>query len=578
MTGAESLVAALEAAGTEVVFGALPVNPVPTGSTAIRFVPVRHQQGAGHAAAGYALATGRVGVCMAASGHGVTDLVTSLADAFMDSVSIVAVIGPATDRFLGSSVTPETDTFGITMPVTKHNYTVTAADDVAPTIADAFRLASTGRTGPVVVDITRTALRDLVSARGSGGAEFGHPERDRPECPTTTSPVPGLNAAIEEIRTAERPVLYVGGGVIRSGASPELHRFVDATQIPVVTTLMARGALPDSHPRHLGMPGMHGTVPAVAALQLSDLIIALGARFDDRVTGDPETFAPHARVVHADIDPAEIGKNRAVDVGLIADCKDVLEALTSALPTGRLPDLTRWHHRLASLTQRYPLGYDEPTDGSLAPQFVISRLNELVGGPGTVFTTGVGQHQMWAAQFISFVDPSSWLTSGGLGTMGFGIPAAMGAKVARPEASVWCIDGDGCFQMTSRELATCALEGIPIKVALINNGSLGMVRQLQSLYYDDRVNNVDLTASPSSHGIPDFAMLADALGCVGLVCDSADQVDVTIAKAMAVCDLPVIIDFRVNRQALVWPSIAAGASNDDIQYARGLAPAFDTDE
>ena len=366
--------------------------------------------------------------------------------------------------------------------------------------------------------------------------------------------------------------------------TPLADAFMDPVPVVVVTGRAAVStvsavrltSMPGYHPLHLGMPGMHGTVPVVAALQLSDLVIALGARFDDRVTGDSATFAPGARVVHIDIDPAEIGKNRRADVPIVADCKIALELLVgaarAALPG---PSLADWHRRLMELEDRYPLGYEQRPDGPLAPQHVIRRLGELAGGPTTIFTTGVGQHQMWASQFLTFHEPSTWLSSGGLGTMGFGIPAAMGAQLGRPESTVWCIDGDGCFQMTGRELATCALEGIPIKVALINNGSLGTVRQLQTLYYDKRVNSVDL-GSRTLQPIPDFVKLADALGCVGLSCSSPDEVDTVIAKAMSIVDTPVVIDFQVDDQALVWPSIAAGAGNDDVQYARGIAPEFDS--
>ena len=579
MTGAQAFVAALENAGVEVVFGIpggaiLPAYDALLDSRRIRHVLVRHEQGAGHAAEGYALATGRVGVCIATSGPGATTLVTAIADAAMDSVPILAITGQVGNHLLGTDAFQEVDICSVTMPITKHSFQVTDANEIASTIDRSLKLAAGGRPGPVLVDITKTALQDAVTETGHA---VDGPGLFRAIAPRPLPKPARVATVMNEVVRAERPVLYVGGGVIRAGASAELTDFVDATGIPVVTTLMARGALPDSHPRNLGMPGMHGTVPAVAALQHSDLIIALGARFDDRVTGDPASFAPGARVVHIDIDPAEIGKNRAVDVALVADCRDALAGLLSALPGLDLPDLTGWHERLTALQERYPLGYDQPEHGRLAPQYVLDRLGKLTSGRDTIFTSGVGQHQMWAAQHIEFESPSTWLNSGGLGTMGFGIPAAMGAKLGRPEADVWCVDGDGCFQMTNQELATCALEGIPIKVALINNESLGMVRQLQTLYYDERVNNVALS-SHRAERIPDFVKLADALGCVALSCETPDEVDVVITKAMAITDAPVVIDFRVDAQALVWPSIAAGASNDDIQYARGLAPVFDTDD
>jgi acetolactate synthase-1/2/3 large subunit len=580
VTGAQSLVSALEAAGVEVVFGIpggaiLPAYDALLASRQIRHILVRHEQGAGHAAEGYALATGRVGVCIATSGPGATNLVTPLADAHMDSVPIVAITGQVNAPLLGTDAFQEADICGITTPITKHSFIVTEADEIAPTVAQAFRLASSGRPGPVLVDISKTALQGQLT--GTAACAFG-PGYRRVVQALPEPAAEGVAAVVREIKCARRPVLYVGGGVIRARATAELRRLVQATDIPVVTTLMALGALPGPHPRNLGMPGMHGTVPEVAALQQSDLVIALGARFDDRVTGDPSTFAPRARIVHVDIDPAEIGKNRAVDAYVVGDCRAVLLSLLDAMSDVELPSLATWHRHLAELENRYPLGYDRTAGGTLAPQYVLERLSALTGGSDTVITSGVGQHQMWAAQYISFQEPSSWLTSGGLGTMGFGIPAAMGAKIGRPDATVWCVDGDGCFQMTGREPATCSLERIPIKVALINNASLGMVRQLQTLYYDERVTSVDLSSRRSFEPIPDFVKLAEALGCVGLSCETPHQVDLVIEKAMAIDDVPVVIDFRVDDQALVWPSIAAGASNDDIQYARGLAPTFDTSD
>jgi acetolactate synthase-1/2/3 large subunit len=377
-------------------------------------------------------------------------------------------------------------------------------------------------------------------------------------------------------------VLYVGGGVIRARASAELADLAELTGIPLVTTLMARGAFPDSHPQHLGMPGMHGTVAAVAGLQKSDLIISLGARFDDRVTGNLQSFAPGAQVIHADIDPAEIGKNRHADVPIVGDCREVISDLAVALraeaDAGRTGDYEAWIAFLAGVKQKYPLGYDQPADGSLAPQLVTERLG-AIAGPDAVYCAGVGQHQMWAAHFVGYEKPNTWINSGGLGTMGFAVPAAMGAKVGRPDTTVWAIDGDGCFQMTNQELATCAINDIPIKVAIINNESLGMVRQWQTLFYSERYSNTDLQrASGGPVRIPDFVKLAEAYGCAGLSCDSPDDVDATIEKAMEINDVPVVVDFRVHRDAMVWPMVAAGASNDAIQYARDLAPDFEEDD
>lgn len=578
MNGAQALIASLEAAGVETIFGIpggaiLPAYDALIASS-IRHVLVRHEQAAGHAAEGYALATGRVGVCMATSGPGATNLVTPLADAYMDSVPVVAITGQVEAGKIGTDAFQEADIRGITMPIVKHSYLVTDPADIPRVIAEAFHLAGTGRPGPVLVDITKSALLASVASVTSSAMQL--PGYTIPAEPRSKS----VRAAAELLRKASRPVLYVGGGVVRSGASHELRELADTTGIPVVTTLMARGAFPDSHPLHLGMPGMHGTVAAVASLQRSDLIVALGARFDDRVTGDPRSFAPDAKVIHIDIDPAEIGKNRTVEVPIVGDCKVVLKHLLSELRApgaAAVPDLAPWQGFLGDLTLRYPLGYDQPDNGPLAPQYVIERLGQFAG-PEAIFVGGVGQHQMWASQFISFEQPSTWLNSGGLGTMGFSVPAAMGAKLGRPEATVWSIDGDGCFQMTNQELATCALEEIPIKVAIINNGTLGMVRQLQTLYYADRLNSVDLQPPTAIQRIPDFAKLADAMGCVGLECDTAADVDQVILKAMSINDAPVVIDFRVHQEALVWPSIAAGASNDDLQYARGLAPLFEPDD
>ncbi|HJY26241.1 MAG TPA: thiamine pyrophosphate-dependent enzyme, partial [Actinomycetes bacterium] len=382
------------------------------------------------------------------------------------------------------------------------------------------------------------------------------------------------------IVNAQRPVLYVGGGVLKAHATAELRILADLTGIPVVTTLMARGALPDSHPQHLGMPGMHGTVAAVTALQKADLIISLGARFDDRVTGKLSTFAPGATVIHADIDPAEISKNRAADVPIVGDARDVIADLVVAVKAeheaGNHGDYAGWLRTVGQWRETYPLGYDHPHDGSLAPQYVVERLGNIVGSDA-IYVAGVGQHQMWAAQFISYEQPYTWLNSGGLGTMGYAVPAAMGAKVGRPDTTVWAIDGDGCFQMTNQELATCAIEGIPIKVAVINNGSLGMVRQWQTLFYEERYSNTTLHTGPSRR-IPDFAKLAEAYGCVGLRCDAAGDVDATIEKAMAIDDAPVVIDFAVHGDAMVWPMVPAGTSNDDIQIARNAAPTWDNRE
>ncbi|HET9758195.1 MAG TPA: acetolactate synthase large subunit [Nocardioidaceae bacterium] len=576
MTGAQSLIRSLECAGAENVFGIpggaiLPAYDPLFDSVKIRHILVRHEQGAGHAAQGYAAATGKVGVCMATSGPGATNLVTPIADAYMDSVPMVAVTGQVASGAIGTDAFQEADIRGITMPITKHNFLVTDPAEIPRTIAEAFYIASTGRPGPVLVDVAKDAMQR--STTFTWPTELLLPGYR----PVTRPHAKQIREAARMVLEARRPVLYVGGGVIRAGASKELRVLAEMTGMPLVTTLMARGAFPDSHPQHLGMPGMHGTVAAVAALQRSDLIISLGARFDDRVTGNLDSFAPHAKVVHADIDPAEIGKNRHADVPIVGDAREVIADLIVALQAeadaGHQGDYEAWVAFLAGVKKKYPLGYDHPADGSLSPQYVIERLGKIAG-PDTIYASGVGQHQMWAAHFIGYEKPGTWINSGGLGTMGFSVPAAMGAKVGRPDTTVWSIDGDGCFQMTNQELATCAIEGIPIKVAVINNESLGMVRQWQTLFYNERYSNTDL----QSKRIPDFVKLADAYGCVGLACDSPDEVDATIEKAMQIDDVPVVVDFRVHRDAMVWPMVAAGTSNDDIKFARDMAPDFEDDD
>ncbi len=455
ITGAQSLVRSLEAAGVTDIFG-IPGGAIlpaydPLMDSSIRHILVRHEQGAGHAAQGYASASGRVGVCMATSGPGATNLVTPLADAHMDSVPMVAVTGQVGASLIGTDAFQEADIRGITMPITKHNFLVTDPAEIPTKIAEAFHIASTGRPGPVLVDVTKSALQSMTSFQWP--SELNLPGYR----PVTRPHAKQIREAARLILESRRPVLYVGGGTIRSGAAKELRTLAELTGIPVVTTLMARGAFPDSHPQHLGMPGMHGSVSAVAALQKSDLIISLGARFDDRVTGNLDSFAPGAKVIHADIDPAEIGKNRHADVPIVGDVREVLVDLVTTLRTeqdaGNTGDFEAWVVFCAGVKKKYPLGYDEPADGGLAPQYVIERLG-AISGPGTIYTAGVGQHQMWAAQFVGYEQPNTWINSGGLGTMGFAVPGAMGAKVAMPDQTVWAGDGDGCFQMTNQELAT----------------------------------------------------------------------------------------------------------------------------
>src|SRR6516165_7955278 len=581
VTGAQALVMALERVGVDVVFGipggaVLPAYDPLLDSSQIRHILARHEQGAGHAATGYAQATGRTGVCMATSGPGATNLVTPLADAYMDSVPVVAITGQVSTNLIGTDGFQEADISGITYPITKHNFLVTKPQDIARTIGEAFHLASTGRPGPVLVDIAKDAMQATT--------DFTWPVPfDLPGYHPVTRPHSRqVREAARMITDAKRPVLYVGGGVLKAQASDELRQLAELTGAPVVTTLMARGAFPDSHPLHLGMPGMHGTVAAVGALQRADLIVALGARFDDRVTGKLDTFAPDALIVHADIDPAEISKNRRADVPIVGDCREVIAELVAAVRAeheqGRRPDLAAWVTQLNSWRSTYPLGFTEPDDGTLAPQYAIERIGKLAG-PDAIYLAGVGQHQMWAAQFIGYEHPRTWINSGGAGTMGFAVPAAMGAKVGMPDAQVWAIDGDGCFQMTNQELATCAIESIPVKIAIINNGSLGMVRQWQTLFYDERYSNTNLgdkKAEVAGTRIPDFVKLAEAYGCIGLRCERKEDVDAVIEQAMAINDQPVVIDFIVHKDAMVWPMVAAGTSNDDIKHARGMAPDWES--
>ena len=574
VTGAQSLVNSLEAAGVDVMFG-IPGGAIlpaydPIYDSSIRHILVRHEQGAGHAATGYAQATGRVGVCIATSGPGATNLVTPLADAQMDSVPVVAITGQVPGPAIGTDAFQEADIRGITMPFTKHNYLITDPDDIPRAIAEAFHIASTGRPGTVLVDIAKDALQRMTT--------FDYPKQVSLAGynPVVEPKSQDINDAAALIAQSKKPVLYVGGGIIKANAAKELLILAEISGVPVVTTLMARGAFPDSHPQHLGMPGMHGTVAAVTALQKADLLITLGARFDDRVTGKLSTFAPNAKVIHADIDPAEIGKNRHADVAIIGDLKNILIKLNPAVKAAlskNQPDLTPWQNEVYGWRSKYPLGYDKPSDGSVSPQYVIERIGKI-SGPDTIFTSGVGQHQMWASQFIGYEKPRTWLNSGGLGTMGYAVPAAMGAKVGAPDTTVWAIDGDGCFQMTNQELVTCALNNIPIKVAIINNESLGMVRQWQTLFYNGRYSNTSL----ESKRVPDFKMLAEAMGCVGLRCDRPEDVDKVIEQAMAINDQPVVVDFSVYRDAMVWPMVAAGSSNDDITTVRSMAPVWDSQE
>ncbi|WP_460802186.1 acetolactate synthase large subunit [Microbacterium sp. GXF6406] len=579
LTGAEAVVRSLELLGVTDVFGLpggaiLPVYDPLMDASELRHILVRHEQGAGHAAEGYASASGKVGVCIATSGPGATNLVTAIADAYMDSVPLVAITGQVFSTLMGTDAFQEADIVGITMPITKHSFLVKKAADIPGAIAAAFEIASTGRPGPVLVDITKDAQQE-------SGPFNWPPKIDLPGYrPVTKAHGKQIQAAATLIAEAKKPVLYVGGGVVRGRASAELKELAETTGAPVVTTLMARGAFPDSHQQHLGMPGMHGTVPAVLALQEADLIVSLGARFDDRVTGKAALFAPHAKIVHVDIDPAEISKIRTADVPIVGDVRDVLidlEAAFRGTVADGQPDIAEWWSYLDGLRDEFPLGYTEPTDGLLAPQYVIQRIGELTGPEG-IYAAGVGQHQMWAAQFIKYERPNAWLNSGGAGTMGYSVPAAMGAKVAEPDRVVWSIDGDGCFQMTNQELATCAINNIPIKVAVINNSSLGMVRQWQTLFYDGRHSNTDLNTGHGTIRIPDFVKLAEAYGCLAIRVEKEEEVDAAIKLALETNDRPVVIDFVVSADSMVWPMVPQGVSNNYVQYARDHAPAFDVED
>jgi acetolactate synthase-1/2/3 large subunit len=561
VTGAQALFKSLEGEGVDIVFG-IPGGAIlpaydPLLDSSVRHVLCRHEQGAGHAAEGYAWATGKVGVAMATSGPGGCNLVTALADAKMDSVPMVAITGQVPTPVVGNDAFQEADITGITMPVTKHNMLVTDPGEVAEAIREAFHIARTGRPGPVLVDLPKDVLVNETTWKWPDGVTLAGYK------PTTKGNVRQIAEAAKLIMKAKRPVLYVGGGVIKADASKELYKLATSGQLPVVTTLMARGAFPDSHELCLGMPGMHGNYTAVTAMQKADLLVALGARFDDRVTGKLDAFAPDATVIHVDIDPAEIGKNRVVEVPIVGDCKDVIGKLAHEIDkrqdeAGGVPDRTAWLGQLEAWKQEFPYAYDQQTDGPLKPQFCIERLRDAADEDAIV-VSGVGQHQMWASQFWHFENPRRWINSGGLGTMGFAVPAALGAAAGMPDKRVIAIDGDGCFQMTAQELATSTTENIPFITAIINNAYLGMVRQWQELFYDERYSQVHLT-----YDTPDYVKLAEAYGCVGLRAEHPDEVDAVIEKALSITDRSVVIDFRVDSREMCFPMVPAGASNDEI--------------
>jgi acetolactate synthase-1/2/3 large subunit len=536
MTGAQALIKSLEMQGVDVMFG-LPggaILPVydPIIDSSIRHILVRHEQGAGHMAEGYAMVTGRPGVAMVTSGPGATNVVTPLANAYMDSTPLVVVSGQVATASIGTDAFQECDITGVTMGITKHNFLIDLPKDISNATMEWYWPSSI----------------DELDLPGYHPVTFGDPVLVR--------------QATELIAAAHRPVFYVGGGVLKARAAEQLRTLAERTGIPVVTTLMARGAFPDSHPQALGMPGMHGHYTAVTALQKSDLVISLGARFDDRVTGKIDAFAPEAKVIHVDIDPAELGKVRVPDVGIAGDCRLVIDELLLAMDARTdapvVQDLAPWWAQIRAWQERFPLYYAEADGGAIKPQNVVEQLRDAAPEDGIV-VAGVGQHQMWASQYWRFNHPYTWVNSGGAGTMGFAVPAAIGAKVGRPDRTVWAIDGDGCFQMTAQELVTASAEQIPVKIAILNNAYLGMVRQWQEMFYGERYSEVYL-----SPDLPDYVKWAEAMGCVGIRAESPEDVGPAIEKANGIDDRPVVVDFRTDAFEKVFPMVPAGASNDDI--------------
>ena len=550
LTGAQALLESLRQEGVETIFGypggvLLPIYDC-FPNCGIRHILVRHEQGAAHAADGYARASGKVGVCMATSGPGATNLVTGLATANMDSVPIVAITGQVPTAAVGKDSFQEADITGITMPITKHNWMVTDINDVPTVIKQAFYIARSGRPGPVLIDFPRDVAQattefkypDKVGLRGFRPAGKGHAGM--------------IKRAADLIQQAERPVIYAGGGVIASGAEKGLAAFARLINAPVTTTLMGKGAFPETDPLSLGMPGMHGTAYANYALNEADLIVAVGCRFDDRVTGKLDTFAPKARFIHIDVDPAEIGKSVQIDVPIVGDAKAVLADLVKRVSA---QDREAWHETVEGWKKKYPLRFKG--DG-LKPQYVVQQIYEATQGEA-IIATEVGQNQMWAAQYYLCDRPRQFLSSGGLGTMGYGFPAAIGAQVARPDAVVWDIAGDGSIQMNIQELATAVVNKLPVKVAILNNGYLGMVRQWQELFYDRNYSETDI-----GQGIPDFVKVAEAYGAVGLRVTKKSEVRPAIEQALEIKDRPCFIDFQVTREENVVPMVPAGGSIDEM--------------
>ena len=566
ITGAQALIRSLEMENTEVIFG-LPGGCIlpaydPLLESPIRHILVRHEQGAGHMAEGYAHVTGRPGVAMVTSGPAATNLVTPLCDAYMDSIPMVAITGQVSTSAIGTDAFQECDTVGITRSVTKHNELVMTAEDLPLAIRQAFHIATTGRPGPVLVDVPKDVLQNTMAWHWPSDADV---EASLPGYKPTTKGHPRMiKEAAQLILRSEHPVLYIGGGVLKARAASALRELAELVQIPVVTTLMARGAFPDDHPLCLGMPGMHGNATAVTAMQKADLLVALGSRFDDRVTGKVSTFAPDAKIIHVDIDPAEQGKVRKPDVPIVGDCRlvieEIIKAIRDLLASGvTQADIAPWRSRVSGWREQFPLAYDQSEPGrALKPQYCLEKLRDSAP-EGTIVVSGVGQHQMWTSQYWNFNEPYTWVNSGGLGTMGFSIPAAIGAKVGRPDKTVWAIDGDGCFQMTAQELVTASLERIPVKIGILNNSYLGMVRQWQEMFYEERYSEVYLSTE-----VPNFVKMAESMGCVGIRVDDPDEVQNAIDKANSINDRPVVVDFRVDAGEKVFPMVAAGQSNDDI--------------
>ena len=566
ITGAQALIRALELENVDTIFG-LPGGCIlpaydPLLDSPIRHILVRHEQGAGHMAEGYAHVTGRPGVAMVTSGPAATNMVTPLCDAYMDSIPMVCITGQVPTTAIGTDAFQECDTVGITRSVTKHNELIMSADDVPLMVRQAFHIASTGRPGPVLLDLPKDVLQNsmtwhwpsdeevLDSLPGYKPVSKGHPRM--------------IKEAARMILDAKQPIIYAGGGILKARAADALRELAELIDTPVVTTLMARGAFPDDHPLCLGMPGMHGNATAITAMQKSDLLITLGARFDDRITGKVATFAPDAKIIHVDIDPAEQGKVRRPDVPIVGDCRLVIEEIIKAIKDllnggDKQQDISAWKSRVSGWREQFPLYYPSNEPGeALKPQYCLEQLRD--GAPeGTILCSGVGQHQMWSSQYWKFNEPYTWVNSGGLGTMGFSVPAAIGAKVGRPDRTVWAVDGDGCFQMTAQELVTASVERIPIKVAILNNSYLGMVRQWQEMFYEERYSEVYL--SPE---LPDFVKWAESMGCIGIRVESPEEVQPAIEKANSIDDRSVVVEFRVDAGEKVFPMVPAGFSNDDV--------------